>query len=1006
MKNLILLGVAAVGGAVLAADNVIPDNIEIAGGEVLEIAVGSGDTSTYSGVISGAGSIKKTGAGTLVLSGENTFSGGFTFGEGKVRVDNSSAFGASAVTNTATTSGSQIIFNCADGTFDNDFLLLGSTSGSGDYPLLQFDKNTTINGNLTLTKESNIGNSKGASPVVTFNGNVLGGQSIIYKTYGNSHFRAPLKIFKLYPGNVDSASGYVHLYSPDNRISGSIILRKGSVKCHGENVLGGAPLSMRSSIGGTSNTFIDLNGYNQCVKYITSEASSSPSLTATGGKIKSADPAVLTITGLAANSTSTSYYGVDGNVSVVLDVPETSCQRFDRRTSATIGSLEVKSGTLEILGTATFRNVTSVAVREKGIFLANSTENNALQGLERLTVEGKFSVGNDAANPFGSNLNVDLGDGAELVLPKDMILVVKSLSTNGVPIVDRMRIKAGEIPQIKSGALLVEYADTENVWVGGDADDAICRFSNWKNPGGIDLTGSMNATFAASDAVGFTARVDEDADFRHVILSAADGFRFAGRGSISVATGIVALAESGTAPVYSFKNPVRLGNSQFLTESYFPLSVASGARLWLEGDSVSSVDVKKTGVGTLDISGSNVWSGAFVVADGNVNISGTITTPEGVDENTSVERYGAGVLSFNMSPDRGASANRYLTVSNAVIEKPIWFAMGESSSTPYFNFPAGTTNIFKAYFCNDNQANQRFRTQGKDTVVSLEGGAKFPWNFQLTGLGTVFFRNKTVSNTGGSDGLVVQGNEYGSPTAVFEVPGNSLKNLTTKGEGGTIDIRVDNALGSSTTLNMYGAHERTKQGSVLLLNGTSQTIGCLKATAAVNAYSRIEGNGATLSIVNSSASSASSCRFRFVGDVSLDFDSPGTMLLTNAVSSSCGKIGVKRGTVTFAHDAAWTNASKVAVSGTGSIVINANDGFRSRPAFGRRVTLDFADEGKLKVPDGATMRVKYLYIDGVRMPSGFYGYSCSSDENIRKHFAESTGVIHAASGNGLTVTIR
>jgi hypothetical protein len=70
------------------------------------------------------------------------------------------------------------------------------------------------------------------------------------------------------------------------------------------------------------------------------------------------------------------------------------------------------------------------------------------------------------------------------------------------------------------------------------------------------------------------------------------------------------------------------------------------------------------------------------------------------------------------------------------------------------------------------------------------------------------------------------------------------------------------------------------------------------------------------------------------------------------------------------------------------------------------VTLDFADDGKLKVPDGATMRVKYLYIGGIRMPSGFYGHSCSSDENIRKHFAESTGVIHAASGDGLMVTVR
>jgi hypothetical protein len=332
--------------------------------------------------------------------------------------------------------------------------------------------------------------------------------------------------------------------------------------------------------------------------------------------------------------------------------------------------------------------------------------------------------------------------------------------------------------------------------------------------------------------------------------------------------------------------------------------------------------------------------------------------------------------------------------------------MGESSSTSYFNFPAGTTNIFRGYFCNDNQSNQRFRLIGRDTVVALEGGGYFPWNFQFTGLGTTYIRNKPIIHSGGSNGFVVQGNENGTPTAVFEVAGNSLKHLGTRGEGGTIDMRVDNVVNSSCTLTMSGAQERTRQGSILLLNGTSQTVGTLNASASVNAYSRIEGNGATLSIVNNSASSSSYCRFKFVGDVSLTFDSPGTLLLTNAVSSSSGSISVRRGTVTFAHDAAWTNASKVAVCGTGSIVINANNGFRSRPAFGRRVTLDFAEDGKLKVPDGATMRVKYLYIDGVRMPSGFYGYSCSSDENIRKHFAESTGVIHAASGDGLMVTVR
>lgn len=1008
MKRLALtLGVLASLSAT-AATTTIAEDVQIAAGETLEIAVASGDTATYSGVISGEGGIKKTGAGTLVLSGANTFSGGFNLANGKVQADNAMAFGTSVVTSTAEKgSGGQIIFNVANGSFVNDFSLEKGYAASGDYPLLYFKKNTVLNGTVTLSGETNFGNLQSAKPTVEFNGEVKGSQGIIYNIYGNTHFKSAISVNNLYPGQNDSASGNIHLYSPDNKIRGAIILRKGNIVCHQENVLGGAPLSMRFSISGTSSTIVDLGGFSQSVKYLTTNGSYSwPSLSATGGKIKSAEPATLTITGMAANSTATSYYGVDGQVSVVLDVPTTSGQRFDRRTSATTGSLEVKSGTFEMCGTATFKNVPSVTVQEDGVFLVNSTAEGALTALETLTVKGKFSIDEATPNPFGPNLNIDLGNNAEFSMPEGMTLYVKSFSTNGVLLTRHMQINSGDIPQIKSGTVIITSATSENTWFGGGSSDSISLPQNWENPDDIDLTGSMNATFVASDANGFAALVDKDVSFRHMVLSSANGFEFTGEKRVSVLTGLVAAVQSEAASVYSFKSPLQLGHQQYITEGYFPLSVAQGATLRLEGGTESLVNIKKTGAGVLDISGSNVWDGAFVVSDGNVNISGTITTPDGVDENTSVSRNGAGVLTFNMSTDRGASASRTLSVSNAVIEKPIWFAMGESSSTSYFNFPAGTTNIFRGYFCNDDQANQRFRLTGRDTVVALEGGGYFPWNFQFTGLGTTYIRNKPIVNSGGSNGFVVQGNENGTPTAVFEVAGNSLKNLGIRGEGGTIDMRVDNVVNSSSTLTMSGAQERTRQGSILLLNGTSQTVGTLNASASVNAYSRIEGNGATLSIVNNSASSASSCRFRFVGDVSLDFDSPGTMLLTNAVSSSCGKIGVKRGTVTFAHDAAWTNASEVALSGTGCLAVNANDGARTRPAFGRKATLSFADDGKLKLPDGMMMRVKHLFVDGVKMPSGFYGYSCSSDENIRKHFGESTGVIHAASGNGLMVTVR
>ncbi len=58
----------------------------------------SGKTMAISGVLSGTGTLAKTGEGTLMLSGENTYTGGTTISEGVVSVEASSALGSSAVT--------------------------------------------------------------------------------------------------------------------------------------------------------------------------------------------------------------------------------------------------------------------------------------------------------------------------------------------------------------------------------------------------------------------------------------------------------------------------------------------------------------------------------------------------------------------------------------------------------------------------------------------------------------------------------------------------------------------------------------------------------------------------------------------------------------------------------------------------------------------------------------------------------------------------------------------
>jgi autotransporter-associated beta strand protein len=105
-------------------------------GNVLSVS-GAADT-TFSGVMSGAGSLVKTGAAVFTLSGANTFSGGVTLSDGAIQAGNNAALG----TGTVTFSAGRISSDSATArTLANEFAMSG-TLGLGD---------ATNNGALTLS---------------------------------------------------------------------------------------------------------------------------------------------------------------------------------------------------------------------------------------------------------------------------------------------------------------------------------------------------------------------------------------------------------------------------------------------------------------------------------------------------------------------------------------------------------------------------------------------------------------------------------------------------------------------------------------------------------------------------------------------------------------------------------------------------------------------------------------------------------------------------------------
>jgi len=134
----------------------------------IDVADGAATTDLLiSGVVAGSGSaITKTGAGTLILSGANTHSGGTTLSAGMVEIQNNSALG----TGTATLAGVTLQVGGADLTITNNIVAQAGTTST----LNNNAKNLTING--SISGSGNINRGAPNSPT----GVILGGDNSGY----------------------------------------------------------------------------------------------------------------------------------------------------------------------------------------------------------------------------------------------------------------------------------------------------------------------------------------------------------------------------------------------------------------------------------------------------------------------------------------------------------------------------------------------------------------------------------------------------------------------------------------------------------------------------------------------------------------------------------------------------------------------------------------------------------------------------------------------------------
>ncbi|MGV1978738.1 autotransporter-associated beta strand repeat-containing protein [Agrobacterium sp. 22-210-1] len=318
------------------------------------------DEQTFRGVISGNGQMTQQGIGTLTLTGENTYTGGTTVSAGTLRIGNGGTTGSIV---------GDVIDN-ADLVFDRsaDLAFAGDISGSGRF---------AVNGGMTLT--------------LTGDNTVTGGTTVLGST---------LKIGN--GGTIGSISGNIATDDPDypgltghvvfdrsNEITyGGVISGAGDLKqagtgtltLTGENTFTGgtrvAAGTLRIGDGGTSGSIVGNVVDNASLVFDRSDARTFSGVISGNGQMTKQGDGTLTLTadntytGGTTVSAGTLHIGNGGtNGWIVGNVLDNASLVFDRSDERTFGGVisgdgkvtKEGDGTLTFTGENTYAGGTTVS---------------------------------------------------------------------------------------------------------------------------------------------------------------------------------------------------------------------------------------------------------------------------------------------------------------------------------------------------------------------------------------------------------------------------------------------------------------------------------------------------------------------------------------------------------------------------------------------------------------------------------------------------------------------
>jgi len=1026
--------------------------------------IGSGCTVKFTGVVSGAGGVTRSGgSGELQFTGTaNTYDGPTTVSSATFRFANIANIG------TACSLGKPTTAEKAKLTVNGTTRLTGSGTYTTDRPIAmssQFfvdnDKaNLIMNGPIS----GNINNRGGGT--FTYNsylGSAITGCSRTDK--GTSQFTCPTNSF---------TCGFS---ISDGTFRGPTLANKNQPCAFGA----GTSITMGQKNWSTTGTLC-YNGTTDatCDRNITiyGFTNSTPTANHYGGRFRNETAGTcITLTGSLTESRTDSYsqslavlfLGGVGNGVFTAPLPgHMALYKEDSGTWTVLGThtasglVDVKGGRLNVDGSipATSTVDTKVTVRAgatlagtgtvygttavlSGGCLAAGSANRcgtltfadqAVSIADGVKVAFKFGAEtNDTivigdGVTFGGVLNVDVSVlGAAAVAPGSYTLMTWGGASAPTAIVPSATVPDGTTFALVGNSVVMTMANAKSLtWKGDGAAEAAWDLvsPNW-------LAGGVEAVFAEQDFVTFddtgsdspTVRIDETRLVSGVVVDAdTTAYTFTGAGGI---TGHAPFTKRGT-------NTLTVATANSYTK---PTTIEAGKYVLngkLDGSSITvahqaSLDQRASGV----IAGDNL---AINLGYGTHYLRGTNTFTGTVRFDT--RNHG---LEFANT----ANVYLYLSGSNALGNASSVTVYGYSGENNHFpnltlmdntfisgkTFIAGNVSGERTYMVKESSA----APVGWHGDIVGESGAGAGAAFQIINWGSTStggaFEIGTPGGTNVMRGKVASFNFRGAgpihcySRIAFDYINGSFS--PTRNDAGTVilyatnsaytgfyitqgmvQLGATNAIPTGAVVNL-GKPSNDNSYATLNLDGFDQTLlGFYETSTEYTKHAcRVmtpEGKPATLTLTGSTARSWGSSHSWIQGPLTLV--KAGTHNFTlNGTNTYTGSTLMQAGTLTLNSAKALGGTTNVVLTG-GTIVANANGALNANGT----ITVPDPANGTISLADGTAQTVEWLIVDGVPMPSGTYSKAKAGSDARLAFLARGTGsgTLLVRKGSGTVIVVR